>query len=149
MFSSSHLGDLEPNQSSQRSSGGCCETGSGLVSFFLFRFRGVGMSCVVPRCVGRDAPDSAACLHPGHFLTQGYCYGHAGWKESWCRRHGEWSTVSDLVDDFPCGLHSHGQTYDRGGSWAIVHGGHDHANEIVILNVRLVRAYGEGPLKYS
>lgn len=117
MLSSSHFGDFEPNQCSQRSSGGCCETGCGLASFFLFRFRGAGMSCAAPRCVvRRDASDSSACLHPARFLAECCGRGDDGWDD--CLSCGERSTAAVLVDYCLYGQRSRCETRNRGGSSA-------------------------------
>ena len=142
MLSSSHLGDFEPNQCSQRSSGGCCETGCGLASFFLFRFRGAGMSCAAPRCaVRRDASDSSACLHPAHFLAE--CCdrrGDDGWDA--CLRCGERRTAAALVDRCLYGQRSRGETRNHGdkrsSSTERSRGG--HAREILKASVFLAHA---------
>lgn len=120
MLSSSHFGDFEPNQCSQRSSGDCCETGCGLASFFLFRFRGAGMSCAAPRCdVRMSASDSSACLHPAHFLAG--CCGREDDGCDGCLRCGELryryrSTSVVLVDRCLYGQRSRDETRNRGGS---------------------------------
>ena len=120
MLSSSHRGDFEPNQCSQRSSGGSCETGCGLASFFLFRFRGVGMSCVVPRCcvVRRDASDLSACLHPAHFLAE--CCGREVDGSVDCRCCVERPAVVVLSGRCLYGQRSRDERRDRGGSPATV-----------------------------
>jgi hypothetical protein len=129
MLSSSQRGDFEPNQRSHRSSGGCCETGCGLASFFLFRFRGAGMSCAVPRCcvVRRDASDSSACLHPAHFLAECCGRGVDGWGG--CLRCDERSTAAVLVDRCLYGQHSRGERRSRDGSSATASavGGHEES----------------------